>query len=720
MSLNFGHYKMIRALFDTFLHSTSRRNRRECDRQVDAHAHLAFEVMEERLMLYNLSGRAWSDTDISVSFLPDGTETEGYQSNLFATLDPVTPTETWQREFARALQTWGNAADLNFHFVSDDGSPTGTSGMAQGDSRFGDIRLGAHPLDSFVAFAYYPSSTTKGGDITLNPNYTFHIGTYIDLYSVLLHEAGHSLGLGHSTSGTIMYKTITGVYTGLTSDDIDGIEAIYGARTEDSFDLAASNDNLDLASILSLKKGTDNFRADLTSLADVDYYQVTVPDGTNGTLSVSLDARGVSFLAPKLSVFDSMGVLVTGFDAGQDYGSVATVDLTGLLAGESYYLAADGATDDEFGMGAYFLDIQFGGNPEPPLPDPPPTVTAVVRSGGADRFDILTSLAFTFSEDVSASLDKLDLTLLNTSTATLVDLTPSSVAWDSGTNTAIWDLTGATIDTGFHTATLLAVGISDASGNQLDGNGDMTDGDDFVEAFLVALPGDTDLDADIDSTDIQNILEANSFNNPAGGPYTWFQGDFDDDEDVDSADIQAVLATKQFGMGTYAATNVSSIEPVEFSALGVGTILDNSRGTIALGDETAKRHDHPSQSPVGHPGYELLADSVYRFWPSGDAVGLLFGDWVEEPRMAGLQQESIDAPFRDGSAADEVSLFRVLDKLAVQRNERSDTSTPIATSRAASEVEDSIAAATLLAVTLDADARLEVLDKQFARTFGAS
>ena len=246
-------------------------------------------------MLYAVSGRSWSDTNVSASFLPDGTTSEGYLSSLYAELDPVADTAVWQKEFARALQTWSNVSNLNFHFVSDDGSATGTSGLAQGDSRFGDIRLGGHTLDGFLAYAYYPSSTTKGGDITLSPDFTYHIGTYIDLYSVLLHEVGHSLGLGHSTSGTIMYDTIVSVYSGLTSDDIAGIQSIYGARQEDSYDSAARNDDLATASALNVDSGGNvSITADLTSMADVDAYAIVAPDNTDGALSVSIDTSGLS------------------------------------------------------------------------------------------------------------------------------------------------------------------------------------------------------------------------------------------------------------------------------------------------------------------------------------------------------------------------------------------------------------------------------------------
>jgi hypothetical protein len=111
-------------------------------------------------------------------------------------------------------------------------------------------------------------------------------------------------------------------------------------------------------------------------VADVDYYKVTVPSGSDGTLTASVDARGLSLLTPQLSVYDASGNLVATASAGTAYGSVATVKLTGLSAGQTYYLAADCATTDVFGMGAYRLAVQFGGL----TPPPPPPITA-------DRFE---------------------------------------------------------------------------------------------------------------------------------------------------------------------------------------------------------------------------------------------------------------------------------------------------------------------------------------------
>ena len=148
------------------------------------------EGLEERIVPYALSGYVWANPNVSVSFMPDGALiSSSFPSNLFAVYNAAYPQATWQHEVARALQSWANVSNLNFHFVADDGSPQGTAGLAQGDSRFGDIRLGGYNYGAggVLGEGWNPISTTTGGDVDLNTYSTLAIGSMPDLYSVLLH-----------------------------------------------------------------------------------------------------------------------------------------------------------------------------------------------------------------------------------------------------------------------------------------------------------------------------------------------------------------------------------------------------------------------------------------------------------------------------------------------------------------------------------------------------
>ena len=324
---------------------------------------LSLERLDERIVPYAVSGYKWASVNVTASFMPDGTTTDGgLPSNLMATLNASFAPATWQREFARALQTWADVSPLNFHFVSDNGAAAGSTGSSQGDTHFGDIRLGGYASSTWAGYTYFPAGGTLGGDEFLSTTVAWKIGTYPDLYSIFLHESGHAIGLDHSlATPAVMRASISTVFSGLYADDISGSQAIYGVRPADAYDTAASNNSLATATTLSLNgAGAASISADLTSMADLDYYKVTAPVGGDGTLTASVDARNLSLFQGKVSVYDAAGSLV-GTATAATYGDVATLSLTGLTPGQAYTIGVSGATTDPFGMGAYKLNVAFGG-----------------------------------------------------------------------------------------------------------------------------------------------------------------------------------------------------------------------------------------------------------------------------------------------------------------------------------------------------------------------
>lgn len=317
---------------------------------------LTLESLEQKLPMFATSGTSWADHTVTYSFMPDGADVQGSSNELFAKLNEIAPTDVWQREVARALQTWANVADLNFYQVPDNGAASGSGTVVQGNPDFGDIRIATRPLD-LLAFSYFPHPTsTLGGDIRLGLDTDFRIGQTFDLFSVVVHESGHSLGLDHFEGG-ILSPIYTAVVSGLTDDDIAGIQSIYGPRVDDAFDAARPNNDKQSATEL----GSDHeggWELDLTSMDDVDYFSVNVPGDSDGTLTVSVVAQQVSLLAPKLVVMGPNGKQVASVEAA--FGETAKLELEGLKPGGRYYIVADGATQNEFGMGAYRLEYEFG------------------------------------------------------------------------------------------------------------------------------------------------------------------------------------------------------------------------------------------------------------------------------------------------------------------------------------------------------------------------
>jgi hypothetical protein len=353
------------------------------------------EGLEERITPYVLSGYQWASPSVSVSYMLDGTLiSSSYPSNLFSVYNAAYPQATWQREIARALQVWANVSNLNFHFVSDDGSPQGTSGLAQGDPRFGDIRIGGYNMGSgILGIGWNPNNTTTGGDVELSTSSAFLIGSIPDLASVVMHEVGHGIGFNHTlVNPAVMEGGLWGTYPGPYPDDIAGVQAMYGARKPDAYEGATGNGTLATAAPLTLSSGGVTINADITTMGEVDYFKVTAPANTDGTLTVSVDASTISLLDPKVSVFSSSGTLL-GTASASTYQGTATVKLTGLIAGQTYYLQAAGATTDVFGMGAYKLWAQFG-----PVPLPSLSINSVARMNGTSG-----TTAFTFTVTLSAA-----------------------------------------------------------------------------------------------------------------------------------------------------------------------------------------------------------------------------------------------------------------------------------------------------------------------------
>lgn len=147
-----------------------------------------------------------------------------------------------------ALDVWASVSGFtNLGQVTDGGVNAGASEATGG--HLGDIRVGLWELtpSTTLAHAYQPGTQslfgvggTIAGDVHFdedrnwvdNENDVTGNGEF-DLFTVLLHELGHALGLGHSTvSGSVMEAIYGGGRRTLGADDIAGIQAIYGPNDD--------------------------------------------------------------------------------------------------------------------------------------------------------------------------------------------------------------------------------------------------------------------------------------------------------------------------------------------------------------------------------------------------------------------------------------------------------------------------------------------------------
>ena len=152
--------------------------------------------------------------------------------------------------------------------------------------RFGDIRFGGYDFGntSQLAHAYTPppNGSTAAGDVAVNTAMDFGIGSHFDLFSVLLHETGHSLGLEHPDNpDAVMLATYNGVKAGLDAGDIAGLQALYGARIDDVYGQQGRGSGLSDAVDVSAGRVTATEFAlgnlSLTASGDSDYFSVVAP-----------------------------------------------------------------------------------------------------------------------------------------------------------------------------------------------------------------------------------------------------------------------------------------------------------------------------------------------------------------------------------------------------------------------------------------------------------
>uniref|UniRef100_A0A8C0EEY9 Matrix metallopeptidase 1 n=1 Tax=Bubo bubo TaxID=30461 RepID=A0A8C0EEY9_BUBBB len=127
----------------------------------------------------------------------------------------------------KALSVWSNVTPLTFQKVEDKEADIMISFAYRDNSPFDGP-------NGQLAHAFQPGEGI-GGDVHLDEEEAWtKDGRGYNLFIVIAHELGHSLGLSHSHDpGALMYPTYS--YTDpseflLPQDDIDGIQAIYGKK----------------------------------------------------------------------------------------------------------------------------------------------------------------------------------------------------------------------------------------------------------------------------------------------------------------------------------------------------------------------------------------------------------------------------------------------------------------------------------------------------------
>ncbi len=299
---------------------------------------------------------------MTVSFAPDGTRVSKYASNLYQAFGGFLSAGLMEAYILSAFQRWAREANLNVGVVPDGGQAFGTNGPAQGDTRFGDIRVGAIPLDPSVFAITVRNdslvSGTWGGEILFNSNAPF---TNINqFYSVALHEAGHALGLKHSgLSGAVMNPAqLNGT---LAVQDIAAVRGLYGVRFLDRNESANDpNDTVEDASRIENPGSLDGriplvVFGDLPVSGDVDWFELHPLSGYGGPISFEFVSAGISLLRGRLTVVDEAGNLVATQALTGSRGGRLKITVPFAADGTSYFARIEAVDGSLYSTGSFAL-----------------------------------------------------------------------------------------------------------------------------------------------------------------------------------------------------------------------------------------------------------------------------------------------------------------------------------------------------------------------------
>jgi hypothetical protein len=174
-----------------------------------------------------------------------------------------------------------------------------------------------------------------------------------------------------------MYAYYSGQKQALSSDDIAGIQSIYGAPQYDQFNSNGQSNGtygnaVNVTSYMDANGQLAIGGLDITTGSQAEWFYVTVPSTTTGTMVATVQSSALSSLNPKVTVYTS-ALKPLGMVGSSNYGDTVSFTVSGVVPGQGYYIRA--SNNGGSSNGAFGLELNFGSMPQPPIP-PPNTVVA--------------------------------------------------------------------------------------------------------------------------------------------------------------------------------------------------------------------------------------------------------------------------------------------------------------------------------------------------------